>query len=82
MPTNIAPLCVAPKVAANMLGYGITRMYQLINSKELESFLDGGARRITTASLNAYIQRKLKADPPVRRVPGRAGPGRPKKTTS
>jgi len=75
---EIQPLCVPPKVAGQMLGYGLTRVYSLLKSGELVSFLDGGARRITTESITAYVARKLETgSKPVRR-----GPGRPKKTST
>jgi hypothetical protein len=35
--------------------------YELLNAGELESFLDGKARKITVASIQAYIARKLAA---------------------
>lgn len=42
-----------------MLGVGVTKGYELINSGELESFTIGRARRITTASIEALIDRRL-----------------------
>ena len=78
MSIEIQPICVPPKTAGQMLGYGLTRVYALMRSGELASFLDGGARRITTASITAYVARKLEtSSKPVRR-----GPGRPKKTST
>jgi excisionase family DNA binding protein len=72
----LLPLAVPPKAAAQMLGYGVTHLYKLLNAGELASFADGGARRILVQSIHEYIERRLKADSkPVRR-----GPGRPKKT--
>ena len=72
----LVPLAVPPKVAAQLLGYGLTHFYKLLNRGEIESFVDGGARRVLTASISAYIERKLKtANSPARR-------GRPKTTTS
>jgi hypothetical protein len=44
-----------------LLGCGITRLYELINSGELVSFKDGKSRKITTASIKAYIARQLQA---------------------
>jgi hypothetical protein len=74
----LIPLAVPPKAAAQMLGYGVTHLYKLLNTGELESFADGGARRVLVKSINDYIERKLKtASKPVRR-----GPGRPKKTAA
>jgi hypothetical protein len=42
-----------------MLGCGRTRLYQLIAAKELDTFLDGGARKVVVASIHRYIERKL-----------------------
>ena len=42
-----------------MLDCGRTRLYELINAKELESYLDGKARKITVASIYARVRRKL-----------------------
>jgi hypothetical protein len=59
-----SPLLVRPRVAWHMLGCGNTRGYQLIASGELETFLDGSARKITVASIHAFIARKLAASGP------------------
>jgi excisionase family DNA binding protein len=52
-------LVVAPRRAARMLDIGITRLYELLAAGELDSFKDGKSRRITTASIRAYVERKL-----------------------
>ena len=52
-------LCVRPRVAEELLSIGHKQLYQLINSKQLESFTEGRARKITLASIEAYIARKL-----------------------
>ena len=54
-------LVVKPARACQMLSCGRTRLYQLIAAKELDSFLDGGARKITIASIHRYIERQLAA---------------------
>ena len=77
MPNNTS-LAVSPRVAAEMLGYGKTRIAALVLNRELESFVDGGARRILTASIHAYIQRRLEADD----VSASRGPRRPEKTAT
>jgi excisionase family DNA binding protein len=56
--TDVA-LVVTAAVAMAMLSCGRTRLYQLIQSGELESFLDGRSRRITKASIVGYIKRKI-----------------------
>jgi hypothetical protein len=44
-----------------MLACGNTRGYELIAAGELESFRDGRFRKITVASIKAYIARRLTA---------------------
>jgi hypothetical protein len=73
-------LVVSPHRACIMLGVGITRLYELIAARELDSYLDGRARRITVASIHRRIARRLAAsghtaEPPPRRR------GRPRKST-
>jgi hypothetical protein len=52
-------LIVSPRRTAMMLDCGLTRVYQLINTGQLESFKDGAARKIVVASIRDYIARKL-----------------------
>ena len=59
---SIEPIAVRPSVAFAMLGVRKTRGYQLINSGELQSFLDGNSRRILVQSIKDYVSRRL-ADP-------------------
>jgi hypothetical protein len=42
-----------------MLACGNTRLYELLTSRELESFLDGRSRKITVESIRGYITRRL-----------------------
>jgi excisionase family DNA binding protein len=58
---NSDPLAVRPRDACRLLSVGNTRLYQLIGSGELETYLDGRARRITMASIKQYIARRLTA---------------------
>jgi hypothetical protein len=44
-----------------MLDCGNTRLYELIAARELETFKDGKSRKITVASLKAYIARRIEA---------------------
>ena len=53
------PLAVPPRLACQLLSIGLTRLYELLNAGELDSFQIGRARRITTASISAYIHRQL-----------------------
>lgn len=63
---SIGPLLVKPKAAWKILSCGNTRGYELLNSGELESFLDGGSRKITMESIHRYIERRLKEGSSVR----------------
>lgn len=53
------PLVVKPKVAWRMLGCGNTRGYQMLAAGELESYRDGRSRKITVASIKAFVARQL-----------------------
>jgi excisionase family DNA binding protein len=57
------PLVVAPREACRMLSIGLTRLYELLHHGHLESYRDGGSRRITVASIKAYVGRQLEVNP-------------------
>jgi hypothetical protein len=67
-------LSVSPRTAGEMLEYGKTKIKDLIKNRELESYVDGGARRIVTQSIYDYVERRRAASEPARR-----GLDRPKK---
>jgi hypothetical protein len=75
------PLVVRPRDAWRMLGCGNTRGYALLAAGELETFLDGRARKITVASIHSYIARKLAAARGDANLPRRRR-GRPPKVPS
>jgi hypothetical protein len=56
-----------------MLGCGNTHGYQLLASGELQSFLDGRARKITVASIHDLIARRLAAAGAIKGTPPRQG---------
>ena len=56
-----APIVVRPRQACDMLSVGLTRLYELMNNGELKSFKDGKSRKITVASIRAYVDRRLRA---------------------
>ena len=56
---SVRPLVVGTTEARRLGGWGKTKIFELIAAGELESFLDGRVRRITLASIEARIQRKL-----------------------
>jgi hypothetical protein len=59
---NIEVLAVTPRVAKLMIGCGTTRLYDLMNHGELESYRDGKSRKILVASLRDYVGRRLAAE--------------------
>ena len=56
---NLEPLAASPREACVLLNVGVTRLYQLLRDGELESYLDGRARRITMASIRRRVTRLL-----------------------
>ena len=56
---NVRPLVVGTTEAGRLGGWGKTKIFELIAAGELDSYLDGRVRRITVASIEARIQRKL-----------------------
>jgi hypothetical protein len=51
---------VSVRQACALVPAGVTRLYHLISTGELESFLDGKSRRITLRSIKARRDRLLK----------------------
>ena len=66
-------LVLTPTQAQTALQCGPTRLWELINTGEVESFLDGNRRRITARSVRDYVNRKLAASPAKKVVPTRRG---------
>jgi excisionase family DNA binding protein len=52
-------LGVSPKIACEMIGCGITTLYQLLADKKLESYRLGRARRITTESIRSLVRHEI-----------------------
>jgi hypothetical protein len=52
-------LLVRPRRACHLLDCGTTRLYELIDAGELQSFLDGASRKITVESIRRYIAKHL-----------------------
>jgi excisionase family DNA binding protein len=59
--TQAAPLAVAPLAAARLLSVCVSKIYRLMASGELESFHSGKSRRVTTKSIDHYIERQIAA---------------------
>jgi len=58
MTTQLNPIFVRVNDAANMIGVGRTKLYELIAKGEVEAVKLGKATRITTASLNDLVRRR------------------------
>ena len=56
---RLEPLAASPREACVLLNVGMTRLYQLMHTDELESYLDGGSRRITMESIRRRLERLL-----------------------
>jgi excisionase family DNA binding protein len=56
------PIVVTPLAAGALLSIGQTKLYELIDAGELESYRAGRSRRITMASIKNYIKRQLDRD--------------------
>jgi excisionase family DNA binding protein len=52
----------SPKEAMMFLGVAREKLYELLNSNELESFRVGGSRKILWSSIHSFIQRRLAAE--------------------
>jgi excisionase family DNA binding protein len=57
----LEPLGVSPRQACILLNVGRTYVYELIGNGELESYREGGARKITMRSIRARHERQLAA---------------------
>ncbi|MBM7482679.1 hypothetical protein ACVWWI_004009 [Bradyrhizobium sp. USDA 3686] len=44
------------------LKVGRAKLYELLNSGELESYLEGSSRKITWCSIDTYVQRRLEEE--------------------
>jgi hypothetical protein len=54
-------LVVSPRRARHMLDCGNTRLYELLKTNELESYLDGRSRKIVVGSIHRLIATRLAA---------------------
>ena len=58
--TSLSPVAVAPREACKLLSVGISTVYALMRSGELDSYADGKRmRRITVASIHDYVARRI-----------------------
>jgi hypothetical protein len=51
----------SPRTAMVMLDCEREKLYQLLNSGEIESYLEGKSRKIVIASIHAHVERRLAA---------------------
>jgi hypothetical protein len=62
---------MTPRQAQEALQIGPTKLWELIKGGELDSFLDGNRRRVTTASIRDDVARRLARSPAKKAVPTR-----------
>lgn len=60
---SVKPLAVAPKDGFQMIGVSKSKGWELIAARELQTFKIGRATRITVASIEAFVERKVSAQP-------------------
>jgi excisionase family DNA binding protein len=53
------PIVASVNETMATLKIGREKIYQLLNSGELESYREGGSRKILWRSIEAYVQRRL-----------------------
>ena len=56
------PLVASPNQTMTAIQVSRKKLYELINTGELESYKEGKSRRITVRSINEYIERRLAAE--------------------
>ena len=61
------PIVATPNQAMIALGIGRAKLYEKINIGELESYVDGGSRKILWNSIHEFIKRRLEAESARRR---------------
>jgi excisionase family DNA binding protein len=57
-----SPLVASPNQTMRTIQVSRKKLYELINTGELESYTEGKSRRITVRSINDYIERRLTAE--------------------
>jgi len=59
---NGRPIVASVNETMSALGIGREKIYQLLNSGELESYRGGSSRKILWRSIEAYVERRLKQE--------------------
>jgi hypothetical protein len=55
----VEPFACSPAQAQQILAIGHSRLFELIKSGELETYVDGRSRKITMRSIKARLERLL-----------------------
>ena len=55
-------MLLSPEEAAEMLGVGRSRVYDLIRTRQLQSVLIGKSRRVPVAAVHAFVTRLTEQD--------------------
>jgi excisionase family DNA binding protein len=63
-PPLAPPLAVPTKEASRLLSLSMSRLYELLRSGALQSYVDGYSRRVTIASIQEYVDRRLSLTAP------------------
>jgi hypothetical protein len=58
---DLEPLAVSPRQTGQLLNIGLTRVWQLIGSGELETYWEGTSRKVTMRSIRTRHERQLAA---------------------
>jgi hypothetical protein len=70
---TLEPLAVSPRQACQLMNVGMTRLHQILKDpdEKLETYMEGGVRRITVASIRARVERRAAKGKPPESRPGR-----------
>jgi len=55
---SLRPLLASPQQTCHLLSISMSALYELLNAGKLESFKLGGSRKITMASIEAFVAEK------------------------
>jgi hypothetical protein len=55
-------LVASPNETMTYIDVGRAKLYELLKNNELESYLEGSARKILWQSIHAYVKRRLAAE--------------------
>jgi len=58
----VEKLLLSPEEAAEMLGVGRSRVYDLMRTRQLQSVLIGKSRRVPVAAVHAFVARLTEQD--------------------